>query len=168
MGFVGLGRVSGSQKTTPLDDLLGLARAVVPPSTSLPTASMELCDTPVECDLEMRAEAVGVAVCKTGRPMTSFEGTKGNVEDLGRDGGFFSSEGDVPPQGRVLVFDNKGIVCDVVGGNVVVIGGGNDVGVAVEVGLLLLLTFSCFPAEPSIGLGVSPANLSSFLVGLSV
>ena len=165
MGLVGLGKVSGSQKTTPLDDLLGLASAAVL-STSLPTARMELCDTPVECDLEMRAEAVGVAVCKTGRPMTSFEGTKGNVEDLGRDGGFFSSEGDVPPQGRVLVFDNKGIVCDVFG-NVVVIGGGNDVGVAVEVGLLLLLTFSCFPAEPSIALGVS-ANLSSFLVGLSV
>ena len=81
--MVGLGKVSGSQKTTPLDDLLGLTSAVVL-STSLPTARMELCDTPVECDLEMRAEAVGVAVCKTGRPMTSFEGTKGNVEDLGR------------------------------------------------------------------------------------
>ena len=159
MGLVGLGKVSGSQKTTPLDDLLGLASAVVL-STSLPTARMELCDTPVECDLEIRAEAVGVAVCKTGRPMTSFEGTRGNVEDLGREG-FFSSEGEVPPQGRVLVFDNKGIVCDVVGGNVVVIGGNvADVG-------LLLLTFSCFPAEPSIALGVS-ANLSSFLVGLSV
>ena len=69
---------------------------------------------------------MGVAVCKTGLPMTSFEGTKGNVEDLGKEG-FFSSEGEVPPQGRVLVFDNKGMVCDVGGGGRV--GGNGDAGV---------------------------------------
>ena len=72
--MVGLGSVNGSQNTTPLDALLGLDNALAMPpvpllsTLSFPTASMELCDTPVECDLEIRADAVGVAVCKTGRP----------------------------------------------------------------------------------------------------
>ena len=75
MGLVGLGRVKGSQKTTPLDDLLALGNAQGWPSTLSFDNSferIELWDTPVECDLEMRADAVGVAVCKTGLPMTSF------------------------------------------------------------------------------------------------
>ena len=147
MGLVGLGRVKGSQKTTPLDDLLALGNAQGWPSTLSFDNSferIELCDTPVECDLEMRADAVGVAVCNTGLPMTSFEGTKGNVEDFGREGFGFSSDGEVPPHGRVLVFDNKGIVCEVVG-----IDGVTDGNVDVGEGLLLL-TFSSQPLlEPT-------------------
>ena len=86
---------------------------------------------------------MGVAVCKTGLPMTSFEGTKGNVEDFGREGFGFSSDGEVPPHGRVLVFDNKGIVCDVVGIDGVTDGNVDVVG-------LLLLTFSSQPLlEPT-------------------
>ena len=146
MGLVGLGRVRGSQKTTPLDDLLALGNAQGWPSTLSFDNSferIELWDTPVECDLEMRADAVGVAVCKTGLPMTSFEGTKGNVEDFGREGFGFSSDGEVPPHGRVLVFDNKGIVCDVVGIDGVTDGNVDVVG-------LLLLTFSSQPLlEPT-------------------
>ena len=146
MGLVGLGRVKGSQKTTPLDDLLALGNAQGWPSTLSFDNSferIELWDTPVECDLEMRADAVGVAVCKTGLPMTSFEGTKGNVEDFGREGFGFSSDGEVPPHGRVLVFDNKGIVCDVVGIDGVTDGNVDVVG-------LLLLTFSSQPLlEPT-------------------
>ena len=53
--MVGLGRVNGSQNTTPLDALLGLVKTVpatpLPPllsTLSLPTASIELCETPVE------------------------------------------------------------------------------------------------------------------------
>lgn len=146
MGLVGLGRVKGSQKTTPLDDLLALGNAQGWPSTLSFDNSferIELWDTPVECDLEMRADAVGVAVCKTGLPMTSFEGTKGNVEDFGREGFGFSSDGEVPPHGRVLVFDNKGIVCEVVGIDGVTDGNVDVVG-------LLLLTFSSQPLlEPT-------------------
>lgn len=86
---------------------------------------------------------MGVAVCKTGLPMTSFEGTKGNVEDFGREGFCFSSDGEVPPHGRVLVFDNKGMVCDVVGIDGVTDGNVDVVG-------LLLLTFSSQPLlEPT-------------------
>ena len=148
MGLVGLGRVKGSQKTTPLDDLLALGNAQGWPSTLSFDNSferIELCDTPVECDLEMRADAVGVAVCNTGLPMTSFEGTKGNVEDFGREGFGFSSDGEVPPHGRVLVFDNKGIVCEVVGIDGVTDGNSVDVGEG-----LLLLTFSSQPLlEPT-------------------
>ena len=146
MGLVGLGRVKGSQKTTPLDDLLAFGNAQGWPSTLSFDNSferIELCDTPVECDLEMRADAVGVAVCNTGLPMTSFEGTKGNVEDFGREGFGFSSDGEVPPHGRVLVFDNKGIVCEVVGIDGVTDGNVDVVG-------LLLLTFSSQPLlEPT-------------------
>ena len=146
LGLVGLGRVKGSQKTTPLDDLLALGNAQGWPSTLSFDNSferIELWDTPVECDLEMRADAVGVAVCKTGLPMTSFEGTKGNVEDFGREGFGFSSDGEVPPHGRVLVFDNKGIVCEVVGIDGVTDGNVDVVG-------LLLLTFSSQPLlEPT-------------------
>ena len=145
MGLVGLGRVKGSQKTTPLDDLLALGNAQGPSTLSFDNSfeRIELWDTPVECDLEMRADAVGVAVCKTGLPMTSFEGTKGNVEDFGREGFSFSSDGEVPPHGRVLVFDNKGMVCDVVGIDGVTDGNVDVVG-------LLLLTFSSQPLlEPT-------------------
>ena len=145
MGLVGLGRVKGSQKTTPLWPLT-LGNAQGWPSTLSFDNSferIELWDTPVECDLEMRADAVGVAVCKTGLPMTSFEGTKGNVEDFGREGFGFSSDGEVPPHGRVLVFDNKGIVCEVVGIDGVTDGNVDVVG-------LLLLTFSSQPLlEPT-------------------
>ena len=175
MGLVGLGRVKGSQKTTPLDDLLALGNAQGWPSTLSFDNSferIELWDTPVECDLEMRADAVGVAVCNTGLPMTSFEGTKGNVEDFGREGFGFSSDGEVPPHGRVLVFDNKGIVCEVVG-----IDGVTDGNVDVGEGLLLL-TFSSQPLlEPTkvsafagvaaavlvLAFGTSAVGLSSFL-----
>ena len=169
MGLVGLGRVKGSQKTTPLDDLLALGNAQGWPSTLSFDNSferIELWDTPVECDLEMRADAVGVAVCKTGLPMTSFEGTKGNVEDFGREGFGFSSDGDVPPHGRVLVFDNKGIVCDVVGIDGVTDGNVDVVG-------LLLLTFSSQPLlEPTkvVAAGVAAAVLAlvcTSAVGLS-
>lgn len=115
LGLVGLGRVNGSQKTTPLDALL----LTVEGSTSGFSFEdkMELCETPVEWDLEMRLAAVGVAVCKTGRLMTGLEGTKGNVEDFGKVG-FLSegSEGEVePPHGNVLVLDSSGIVTEVVG-----------------------------------------------------
>lgn len=145
LGLVGLGRVKGSQKTTPLDDLLALGNAEGPSTLSFDNSfeRIELWDTPVECDLEMRADAVGVAVCKTGLPMTSFEGTKGNVEDFGREGFGFSSDGEVPPHGRVLVFDNKGMVCEVVGIDGVTDGNVDVVG-------LLLLTFSSQPLlEPT-------------------
>ena len=147
MGLVGLGRVKGSQKTTPLWPLT-LGNAQGWPSTLSFDNSferIELCDTPVECDLEMRADAVGVAVCNTGLPMTSFEGTKGNVEDFGREGFGFSSDGEGPPPGRGLVFDNKGIVCEVVGIDGVTDGNSVDVGEG-----LLLLTFSSQPLlEPT-------------------
>ena len=170
MGLVGLGRVKGSQKTTPLDDLLALGNAQGPSTLSFDNSfeRIELWDTPVECDLEMRADAVGVAVCKTGLPMTSFEGTKGNVEDFGREGFGFSSDGELPPHGRVLVFDNKGMVCDVVGIDGVTDGNVDVVG-------LLLLTFSSQPLlEPTkvVAAGVaavlvlpctSAVGLSSFL-----
>ena len=152
MGLVGLGRVKGSQKTTPLWPLT-LGNAQGWPSTLSFDNSferIELCDTPVECDLEMRADAVGVAVCKTGLPMTSFEGTKGNVEDFGREGFGFSSDGEVPPHGRVLVFDNKGIVCEVVGIDGVTDGNSVDVGEG-----LLLLTFSSQPL-------LEPTKVSAF------
>ena len=158
MGLVGLGRVKGSQKTTPLDDLLALGNAQGWPSTLSFDNSferIELWDTPVECDLEMRADAVGVAVCKTGLPMTSFEGTKGNVEDFGREGFGFSSDGEVPPHGRVLVFDNKGMVCEVVGIDGVTDGNVDVVG-------LLLLTFSSQPLlEPT---KVVAAGVAALLV----
>lgn len=170
LGLVGLGRVKGSQKTTPLDDLLALGNAQGPSTLSFDNSfeRIELWDTPVECDLEMRADAVGVAVCKTGLPMTSFEGTKGNVEDFGREGFGFSSDGELPPHGRVLVFDNKGMVCDVVGIDGVTDGNVDVVG-------LLLLTFSSQPLlEPTkvVAAGVaavlalpctSAVGLSSFL-----
>ena len=158
LGLVGLGRVKGSQKTTPLDDLLALGNGQGWPSTLSFDNSferIELWDTPVECDLEMRADAVGVAVCKTGLPMTSFEGTKGNVEDFGREGFGFSSDGEVPPHGRVLVFDNKGMVCEVVGIDGVTDGNVDVVG-------LLLLTFSSQPLlEPT---KVVAAGVAALLV----
>jgi hypothetical protein len=176
LGLVGLGRVKGSQKTTPLDDLLALGNAQGPSTLSFDNSfeRIELWDTPVECDLEMRADAVGVAVCKTGLPMTSFEGTKGNVEDLGREDFGFSSDGEVPPHGRVLVFDSKGMVCDVVGIDGVTDGNVDVVG-------LLLLTFSSQPLlEPTkvvaaagvaavLALACTSAEvLSSFLAAFSL
>ena len=116
---------------------------------------------------------MGVAVCKTGLPMTSFEGTKGNVEDLGKEG-FFSSEGDVPPQGRVLVFDNRGMVCDGGGGGRV--GGSGDAGVVDVVTEVELAVEEVFVVDTVVVLEVvttlapplgSSCNLSSFFVGLS-
>ena len=55
---------------------------------------MELCETPVEWDLEMSEAAEAVAVCSTGRLMTGREGTKGRVDDLGKVA--FSAQGRVP------------------------------------------------------------------------
>ena len=106
--------------------------------------------------------------------MTSFEGTKGNVEDLGKEG-FFSSEGEVPPQGRVLVFDNKGMVCDVGGGGRV--GGSGDAGVVdvvteVELAVEVFVVLDTVEAIEVEGTTLAPplggsCNLSSFFVGLS-
>ena len=62
LGFVGLGSVKGSQKTTPFDDLslAGLSFLLVP-------ARMELCETPVEGAFEISEAAEEVAACRIGR-----------------------------------------------------------------------------------------------------
>ena len=111
MGLVGLGKVNGSQKTTPLEARLDLAVVLSMASMafSLLTDRMELWLTPVECDLEISEAAVGVAVCRTGRPITGLEGTIGKVDDLCiKD--FLPWPSSPLPQGRVLVLDSSGIV----------------------------------------------------------
>ena len=112
--MVGLGNVKGSQKTTPLDARLGLEAASTASGAAFSLhAKIELCETPVECDLDINEAAVGVAACKTGRPMTGLEGTSGKVEDLGNEGfltGSDDPEDVMPPQGRVLVLDSRGMV----------------------------------------------------------
>ena len=55
-GLVGLGRVIGSQKTTPLD-----VRSFVKRSALLFPEKIELCETPVEGALEMSEAAEEVA-----------------------------------------------------------------------------------------------------------
>ena len=79
---------------------------------------IELCDTPVECDLEINEAASGVVICNTGLLITGLEGTMGKVEDLdimpkpfllGPDEAELEEVGD----GKVLVLDSKGIVKDV-------------------------------------------------------
>ena len=75
-GLVGLGNVIGSQKTTPLDD-----RSRFSGFSALD--KMELCDTPVEGAFDMRAEAEGVAVWRTGLLISGrFEVVGSSVEDL--------------------------------------------------------------------------------------
>ena len=61
MGFVGLGSVKGSQKTTPLDvlSLEGLSFLFVPDR-------MELCETPVEGAFEINEAAEDVAAWRIG------------------------------------------------------------------------------------------------------
>ena len=88
LGLVGLGRVMGSQKTTPLEDLSFF-------SGFSDLAKMELCDIPVLGAREISDAAEGVAVWKTGFPMTGLEGPaaaaaallasgfRGRVDDLG-------------------------------------------------------------------------------------
>jgi len=62
LGLVGLGSVKGSQKTTPLEALLGLMTASLASEASFSlVAKIELCDTPVEWDFEMSEAAEGVA-----------------------------------------------------------------------------------------------------------
>ena len=57
LGLVGLGRVIGSQKTTPLDVLSFKGRSTF----LLFPARMELCETPVEGAFEIREAADEVA-----------------------------------------------------------------------------------------------------------
>lgn len=156
-GFVGLGNVSGSQKTTPLEDLFVLIPLLSTSDFSL-LDKIEDCETPVECDFEMSEAAVGVAVCKTGRLMTGLEGTRGRVEDLDMEG-FFSSVGEEPDKGRVLVLDSKGMVVAVVNvDGVVNVGLGGGVVTDVEVVGLL-----AFPASLTSGLTL----IASSFLGLS-
>lgn len=116
LGLVGLGKVNGSQKTTPLEALLlAVPLLGIPSISDVDSLSlverMELCETPVECDFEIKLAAEGVAACSTGRPMTGLEGTKGRVDDLGMEGFLSSLEGDVePPHGNVLVLDKNGML----------------------------------------------------------
>ena len=75
---------------------------------------IELCDTPVECDLEINEAASGVAICNTGLLITGLEGTLGKVEDLDMPKPFLVvAELEEVGDGKVLVLDSKGIVADV-------------------------------------------------------
>ena len=75
---------------------------------------IELCDTPVECDLEINEAASGVAICNTGLLITGLEGTMGKVEDLDMPKPFLvEAELEEVGDGKVLVLDSKGIVADV-------------------------------------------------------
>ena len=80
MGFVGLGSVSCSLNTTPLDDLSDLRIRLLP-------LNIELCDTPVEGALSIKDAAQGVAVCKTGLLINGLDVvcTAGSVDDFGND-----------------------------------------------------------------------------------
>lgn len=64
----------------------------------------------------MSEVASGVAICKTGLPMTGLEGTIGKVDDLARSpaAAFLDpfSALLLLPKGRVLVLDSNGIVVD--------------------------------------------------------
>lgn len=113
--MVGLGRVKGSQKTTPLEPRLASFSAF---------AKIEVWDTPVECDFEISEAAEGVAVCNTGLLMTGREGTLGNVDDFGNDKGLaaFSLE-EAAMGGSVLVLDKNGIVTEEE------LGGGDSTGI---------------------------------------
>ena len=55
LGLVGLGKVNGSQNTTPLEDDLSPLLFPLPPK-------IELCETPVEGALSINEAAEGVAV----------------------------------------------------------------------------------------------------------
>lgn len=82
-GFVGLGRVRGSQKTTPRED-----RSFFSEAGFSGFKSMELCDTPVHGALEIREAAAGVVVCRMGREICGLLVTAelvlagGRVDDL--------------------------------------------------------------------------------------
>ena len=80
MGFVGLGSVSCSLNTTPLDDLSDFRIRLLP-------LNIELCDTPVEGALSIKDAAQGVAVCKTGLLINGLDVvcTAGSVDDFGND-----------------------------------------------------------------------------------
>ena len=116
--MVGLGKVKGSQKTTPLEVRLAslvslLASGPSAPAMILSPLMIELCDTPVECDLEINEAASGVAVCNTGLLITGLEGTIGKVEDLDMPKPFLGPEAEAEldvGDGKVLVLDSKGIV----------------------------------------------------------
>ena len=152
--MVGLGKVKGSQKTTPLEvrlaslvSLLASGQPSAPAMLILSPLMIELCDTPVECDLEINEAASGVAVCNTGLLITGLEGTIGKVEDLDMPKPFLGPEAELDVgDGKVLVLDSKGIVvADVIEYAVVT---GDDalvlvvlvVVVAVFVGLGVLMT----------------------------
>ena len=86
LGLVGLGKVIGSQKTTPRED-----RSFFSGFSAL--ARIELCEIPVLGALEISDAADGVAVWKTGFPMTGLDetlpvgggtspGFRGRVEDF--------------------------------------------------------------------------------------
>ena len=163
LGLVGLGSVRGSQKTTPLEALEALESlddSVFCTSAFSLEAKIELCDTPVECDFEMSEAAEGVAFCSTGRPMTGLEGTKGNVEDFGSEAvppGLLSVASVDVFHGRVEVFDNKGMVADVVGN----LGMGSNV---TEVVTVAASTFLLSTSSFSLGLG-GGGGADFFLVG---
>ena len=118
---------------------------------------IELCDTPVECDLEINEAASGVVICNTGLLITGLEGTMGKVEDLdimpkpfllGPDEAELEEVGD----GKVLVLDSKGIVKDVdVIEYVVVVTGDNALVVVVVlfVGLGVLTFLLLLPSGAS-------------------
>ena len=116
--MVGLGKVKGSQKTTPLEvrlaslvSLLASGQPSAPAMLILSPLMIELCDTPVECDLEINEAASGVAVCNTGLLITGLEGTIGKVEDLDMPKPFLGPEVELDVgDGKVLVLDSKGIV----------------------------------------------------------
>jgi hypothetical protein len=104
---------------------------------------IELCDTPVECDLEINEAASGVVICNTGLLITGLEGTMGKVEDLdimpkpfllGPDEAELEEVGD----GKVLVLDSKGIVKDVDVIEYVVVVTGDNALVVVVVAVLLV------------------------------
>ena len=151
--MVGLGKVKGSQKTTPLEvrlaslvSLLASGQPSAPAMLILSPLMIELCDTPVECDLEINEAASGVAVCNTGLLITGLEGTIGKVEDLDMPKPFLGPEAaelDVG-DGKVLVLDSKGIVvADVIEYAVVT---GDDA--------LVLVVFVVVVAAVFVGLGV--------------
>ena len=106
----------------------------------------------------MSEAAEGVAFCRTGRPITGLEGTKGNVEDLGSEApdGLFASSLLEEFQGNVLVFDNKGMALELVGNVTDVVTG--DLTTA---STFLLLSTSSF----SLGLGGGGGGACFFLVG---
>ena len=118
--MVGLGKVKGSQKTTPLEvrlaslvSLLASGQPSAPAMLILSPLMIELCDTPVECDLEINEASSGVAVCNTGLLITGLEGTIGKVEDLDMPKPFLGPEAEAEldvGDGKVLVLDSKGIV----------------------------------------------------------